>query len=370
VLFPSLAQKGFHGMPASPTRRLVTPLLALALACAAALAVPAAVPGAAADDTGSLSLAAATTVGIHNTYDKSAYSYLAQSLDNGTSLIELDTWVNPLTGKFDVAHSDPIGNDDNCVNATSASGLYSGSTSQGLGSCLDDIRLWMGAHPGHGPIMIKLEMKVGFDQTDGLGPAALDAQIAQHLGSMVFRPADLLAEPGGGSYPNLDAAAKAGNWPTRSALAGKAIVEVIPGTVEQGNPFDNLPTDIEYADYLRDLAAAGDVGQAEIFPSVLGAVSGDPRTQYTDTTIRPWFVVFDGDAATYVNGIDTSWYDTNHYLLVMTDAQNVSPALDDTDPPADQAAARVAQLAADHASFVSCDWRGLTTVLPEVLPRG
>jgi Phosphoinositide phospholipase C, Ca2+-dependent len=357
-------------MPASRIRRLATPLLVGAMACAAALAVPAAATGAAADDTGSLSLAAATTVGIHNTYDKSAYSYLAQALDNGASLVELDTWVNPFTGKFDVAHADPIGNDNNCVSATSASGLYSGSTSQGLGSCLDDIRLWMAAHPGHGPIMIKLEMKVGFDQTDGLGPAALDALVKQHLGSMVFRPADLLAKSGGGSYATLDAAAKADNWPTRSALAGKAVVEVIPGTVEQDDPFDNLPTDVEYADYLRDLAAAGDVGQAEVFPSVLGAAAGDPRTQYTDTTIRPWFVVFDGDAATYVNGIDTSWYDTNHYLLVMTDAQNVSPTLDDTNPPADQAAARVAQLAADHASFVSCDWRGLTTVLPEVLPRG
>jgi hypothetical protein len=357
-------------MSASRIRRLVTPLLACATACAAALAVPAAAGSALADGPGSLSFAAATTVGIHNTYDKSAYPYLAQSLDNGASLIELDSWVNPFTGKFDVAHSDPIANDNNCVSATSASGLYSGSTSQSLGSCLDDIRLWMGAHPGHCPIMIKLEMKVGFDQTDGLGPAALDALIAQHLGSMVFRPADLLAKPGGGAYPDLDTAAKAGNWPTRSAMAGKAIIEVIPGTVEQGNPFDNLPTDVEYADHLRDLAAAGDVGQAEVFPSVLGAVAGDPRSQYDDATIRPWFVVFDGDAATYVNGIDTSWYDANHYILVMTDAQNVSPALDDTAPPADQAAARVAQLAADHASFVSCDWHDLTTVLPEVLPRG
>ena len=357
-------------MSSSRTRRLLTPLLACTTACAALLALPGAAPRAAAVDTGSLSLAAATTVGIHNTYDPSAYPYLAQSLDNGTSLIELDSWVNPFTGRFDVAHSDPIGNDDNCVSATSASGLYSGSTDQGLGSCLDDIRLWMGAHPGHGPIMIKLEMKVGFDQTDGLGPAALDALIKQHLGGMVFRPADLLAKPGGGGYPDLDTAARAGNWPTRSALAGKAIIEVIPGTVEQDNPFDNLPTDVEYADHLRDLAASGQAGQAEVFPSVLGAASGDPRTRYDDTTIRPWFVVFDGDAATYVNGIDTSWYDARHYLLVMTDAQNVAPKLDDTSPSAAQASARVSQLAADHASFVSCDWRGLTTVLPEVLPRG
>lgn len=354
----------------SRIRRLATGLLASSLACAAALLAPGSAPRAAATDTGSLSLASATTVGIHNTYDPSAYGYLAQSLDSGASLIELDTWVNIFTGAWNVSHTDPVGDDNNCVSATSASQLYSGSTDHDLGSCLDDIRLWMGAHPGHGPIMIKIELKVGFDQSVGMGPAALDSLIKQHLGSMVYRPADLLAKPGGGSYSNLDAAAKAGNWPTRSALAGKAVIEAIPGTVEQDNPFDSLWTDVEYADYLRDLAANGNAGQAEIFPSVLGASSGDPRTRYTDTTIRPWFVVFDGDAATYLGGIDTSWYDTNHYLLVMTDAQNVAPALDDTAPTAAQAQARVAQLAAAHASVVSCDWHGLTTVLPEVLPRG
>ena len=81
-------------------------------------------------------------------------------------------------------------------------------------------------------------------------------------------------------------------------------------------------------------------------------------------------MVFDGDASAYVNGIDTSWYDTNHYLVVMTDAQSVSPAIDDTTPTVAQAQARVAQLAAAHASVVSTDWRTLNTVLPEVLPRG
>jgi hypothetical protein len=81
-------------------------------------------------------------------------------------------------------------------------------------------------------------------------------------------------------------------------------------------------------------------------------------------------VVFDGDAATYAAGIDTSFYSTNHYLLTMTDAQNVPPTLDDTHPAVADAQARVAQLAADHASVVSSDWFSLPTVLDEVLPRG
>jgi hypothetical protein len=109
---------------------------------------------------------------------------------------------------------------------------------------------------------------------------------------------------------------------------------------------------------------------ATTFPAVLGATGGDPRTQYTDTSIRPWFVLFDGDAASYVSGVDTSWYDTNHYLLTMTDAHNVPPALSDTNPSVSDATDRVALLAKDHASIASCDWFALPSVMAQVLPRG
>jgi hypothetical protein len=32
------------------------------------------------------------------------------------------------------------------------------------------------------------------------------------------------------------------NWPSRDSLRGKALFEVIPGTVEEGNPTDTLHT--------------------------------------------------------------------------------------------------------------------------------
>jgi hypothetical protein len=339
----------------------------LAVLAAAACALPLATTPASADDTSGLSLAAGTSVGIHNTYaDTTQFPYLADALDTGASLIELDTWVDPFTDEWKVSHSNPLGNDNNCVNASIPADLYQGSANKDLGSCLDDIRIWLAAHPGHPPIMVKLEMKAGFDATDDLGPAQLDALVAAHLGADVYTPSDLM-----GGYPTLDAAAKADNWPTRAALAGKVILEAIPGTFEQDNPFDHLWTDTEYAQYLAGLQASGQLAQAQIFPSVLGAASGDPRTRYPDASLRSWFVVFDGDASAYVDGgIDTSWYDTNHYLLVMTDAENVTPALSDTDPSQADATARVAELAADHASFVSCDWTGLPAVLGEQLPRG
>jgi hypothetical protein len=339
------------------TRRAVTAVSAAVLAATAWPAAPARSDAASAAQT--------TVVGLHNAYNKADFPYLAQALDAGASMVELDAWDDIFTREWKVSHDKPTSNDNNCVDASSAADIYSGSANKDLGSCLDDIRYWLTAHPTQGPVFVKVELKAGFQSDYGMGPSAFDAEVSAHLGDTLFRPADLL-----GSHATLDEAAKANAWPSRSALAGKVIVYVIPGTVELANPTDRLHTDVEYATYLKNLDAAGNIRTATTFPAVLGALTGDPRAQYTDASIRPWFVVFDGDAATYVGGVDTSWYDTNHYLLTMTDAHNVPPALSDTDPPVADAEDRVAELAGDHASIVSCDWYGLPSVLSEVLPRG
>lgn len=316
-------------------------------------------PQAFAAGAGTQKLSDATTVGVHNTYTKDAYAHLTDGLDSGTSLVEIDVWDNIFTKTWQVSHENPLGNDNNCTSS-------SGAVDQSFGTCIANIRDWLGAHPDSGPLVVKVELKLGFDDHDGMGPDEFDAYVKQNAGNALFTPNDLI-----GSYSTLDDAAKVNAWPTRDALKGKMILEVIPGTVELANPTDTLHTDVEYGTYLRNLKAAGTLRNATAFASVLGAASGDPRTQYSDTTIRPWFVFFDGDASKYVDGgIDTSWYDTNHYYLIMTDAQNVSPAIDGTNPTVQQASDRVALLAKDHASLVSSDWRGLTTVLPTVLDRG
>jgi hypothetical protein len=346
-------------------RGTVVRSLSRGLAAAAAVLTvtfAAAGPAAAADSASKISQT--TTVGIHNTYDPATFAYLAQALDEHPGLIELDVWPDVITHEWKVSHSNPLGNLNNCVAATSAAQLYSGGANKNLEYCLDDIRLWLGAHPDGGPLVVKLELKTGFSSRTSQGPAQLDAAIAAHLGSAVFKPADLL-----GSYASLDAAAKANAWPTRAELAGKAILEVIPGTVEEANPTDTLWTDKEYVQYLQGLATAGTLSKAQIFPAVHNAQSGDPRTRYSDTTLRPWFVVFDGDASGYVTGgLDTSWYDTNHYLLVMTDVQNISPAVTAGDTAAAQA--RVTLVASKHASVASSDWSTMPAVDSEVVDRG
>ncbi len=327
------------------------------------LAIAVGLPGSASADT-SPGYAHTTAVGIHNTYNNTAFAHLAQALDTGTGLIELDVYADTVLSQWRVNH-DLFGQTNNCTTATTAAQLYTGSVNHNLNTCLDDLRIWGAAHPTHAPVIVKVELKVGFEANKGLGPAQFDALLSSKLGTQLYTPTNLLTQPNGSRYASLDAAAQADAWPSRSALAGRFIFELIPGTVELDNPFDTLHTDVEYADYLRD-----NNGNGEAFPADLGAASGDPRTKYS-SDIRGWFVVFDGDASTYVSsGIDTSWYDTHHYLLIMTDAYLVSPALSQTSPSQADAQARIALLAQKHATIVSTDWVTVPGILGSVLPRG
>ncbi|MFI0167021.1 phosphatidylinositol-specific phospholipase C domain-containing protein [Streptomyces sp. NPDC017095] len=311
---------------------------------------------------------ATTAIGTHNAYEQDKYPYFAQALDSGAALLELDVYVDSISHRWRVSHSNPLGNDNNCEAAKTPGELYSKSRNQDLGSCLDNMAAWNQLHPDHPPVVVKVEMKVGFNDKAGLGPDEFDALVAQKLGSGVYKPADLL----GGTYPTLDAAAKADAWPSRDALRGKFLFDLIPGTVEQSNPFDSYWTDEEYGDHLRDLSAAGNISAAQAFPAVLGAANGDPRAGRYDASIRPWFVFFDGDAATYVNkGYDTSFYSANHYILIATDAHNVSPAISSTNPTDAEVAARLALLAKAHASLVTSDWSAKSaSVLGSVTSRG
>ncbi|MFF2203637.1 phosphatidylinositol-specific phospholipase C domain-containing protein [Streptomyces sp. NPDC058145] len=337
--------------------------VAASIGAAAVLAVGAGNAGAAAPK-----FSGVTAIGTHNAYEKDKYPYFAQALDSGASLLELDVYVDSLSHRWRVSHSNPFGNDNNCEAAKSPDELYGKSRNQDLGSCLDNIAAWNRLHPDHPPIVFKVEMKVGFNDRAGMGADEFDTLVSRKLGGSVFRPADLL----GGTHSTLDAAARADAWPSRDAMQGKFLFELIPGTVEQSNPFDHYWTDKEYGDHLRDLSAAGQISEAQAFPAVLGAENGDPRTGRYDASIRPWFVFFDGDAATYVNkGYDTSFYSANHYILIATGADGVSPAISSTDPADAEVAARLALLARNHASVITSDWAAKpASVLGSVTTRG
>jgi hypothetical protein len=308
-----------------------------------------------------------TSVGVHNSYEKATFPYFADALDSGASLLELDLWTNGGGPDWRVSHMNPVASDSNCVGAQDASGLRSGLRDQGLRGCLADMRAWHEADPEHPPVMIKLELKDGFTTGYGRGPADLDALILGTLGDAVFTPSDLMGE----SYSSPDAAVTDRGWPSMSEMNGKFLFELIPGTIEEGNPLDTEWTDRQYATHLRDLSAAGLVQLGAAFPAVHRASPGDPRIdRYADPGIRPWFVIFDGDALDYTSGVvDPQWYHDRGYLLVMTDAHKVAPQIDGVHATEAEASERLDRLAGDHASYITADWSRLPNVLSTVVPR-
>jgi hypothetical protein len=329
----------------------------LTLITAALLAAPAA-PAQAADS----SIAGITGVGVHNAYDPATFPWLVDALDSHSSMLEIDVWQNFLgNGAFQVSH-DPWAAANNCSSATTYAALRTGSKNQNFQTCLRNIKLWHDQNPNHAPVIIKLEAKNGYDGAGGYTPARLDALIATGLGAgNILKPADVK-----GSFPTLDAAVRAGNWPSRDSLRGKFMFVVITGAFEAGNPFDHYHTDLEYADYLSGLGA--NLGSAMMFPTLNGASATDPRTGDRAGTRAQWYVTFDGDANGW-NGGDTSFYTQGNYLLVMADAQNVAPAIDGHNPTVQQGQDKVRQLAAKGATIVSSDWNN-PQILSFTTPRG
>lgn len=189
----------------------------LTTAAAGLLAVGLTAGSARSADTAESAYSATTGVGVHNAYEKGTYPYFADALDSGAALLELDVWTNVFGSSWRVSHSNPIGNDNNCENAANASQLRTKARNQNLAGCLADIKAWHDAHPGHRPVVLKLELKDGFQANNGRGPAQLDALLSDKLGSALFRPADLA-----GDHATLDEAVRAA-WLARPVRARRAL---------------------------------------------------------------------------------------------------------------------------------------------------
>jgi hypothetical protein len=308
------------------------------------------------------SIAGITGVGVHNAYEQATFPWLVDALQSGASMLELDVWQNFLgNGRYQVSH-EPWGPANNCSSATTFAALRTGSRNQSLEACLRNIRLWHDQNPGHPPLVIKLEAKNGYDGRAGWGPGRLDALIASALGAgNVLKPADVK-----GSYAILDAAARAGTWPSRDSLRGKFMFTLITGAFEAGNPFDTYDTHHEYADYLTGLGTS--LSSAMMFPTINGASAVDPRTGANGGTRAQWYVTFDGDASGWFSG-DTSFYVNNHYFLTMASVHSVTPAIDGRNPTVQQAQDRVRLAAGKGASVASSDWNN-PAIVGFTVPRG
>lgn len=103
--------------------------------------------------------------------------------------------------------------------------------------CLQQVRAWSDANPGHSPVFILLEPKfqslaafapgaTPLDPFDARAFAEMDASIAEIIGrERVITPDDVR-----GDHTTLEAAALDGGWPTLEAARGKIVfLMIVPG---------------------------------------------------------------------------------------------------------------------------------------------
>lgn len=180
-------------------------------------------------------------------YSKLEYSHppLPAQLDGGARQIELDIATDPQGGRY--AHPRiveltkeaglPADSDFDPQHKMNKPGLKvlhivdinQRSSCQPLTECLQQVRDWSRAHPRHVPIFVLLEDKHGATKNI---PNAVEApqftaadfdELDREIRS-VFKPDEMIVpDQVRGSYPTLEAAVLAGNWPTLAASRGKVV---------------------------------------------------------------------------------------------------------------------------------------------------
>jgi hypothetical protein len=159
----------------------------------------------------------------------------------GIRQIELDVWADPEGNRFS---NRPvlsfIGEDpDSGIPELSEPGfkvlhvheLDFESTCWTFVSCLEDVRDWSLAHPGHVPIFILVEAKddatpdllqLGFGTPLPIGPAEFDA-LDEEIRSVFDDGHVVTPDEVRGDFPTLGAAIEERGWPTLGELRGRVI---------------------------------------------------------------------------------------------------------------------------------------------------
>lgn len=204
------------------------------------------------DATGASTYQAVFQPTCHNCYEIKVAEAMgaktfSQVLDRVLN-VEIDFWDTRDAVSGGVAHEWFVrhnpgtlfqsGNDNNCTG--------NGKGTNNLRACLNDIRAWSDAHPGHYPVTLFLDKKQAWSSvSQGRRPADLDQLVTSVLGAKLYKPADLK-----GSRATLRDAAKAGAWPSRDGLKGRVLIAMTGGQNGQHNQ-----TQSEYVRDRRDSAA-------------------------------------------------------------------------------------------------------------------
>ena len=169
---------------------------------------------------------------------------LAQQLDHGVRQIELDVFADAKGGLY--AHpsgpsmaaaaglpADPPFDSEHVMYKPGFKVMHVQdvdyrSTCQPFLACLDQVRQWSHAHPGHIPIFILIETKqdspkrLKLTEPEHFTSATFDALDAEIR--LVFSASEMIVpDDVRGQYDTLEEAVLAGNWPTLASARGKVI---------------------------------------------------------------------------------------------------------------------------------------------------
>ena len=187
-------------------------------------------------------------LGQHNPQALAGLDYqhppLTEQLDHGVRQIELDIYADTQGGRYAHPQSThllaaanlppdpdpyPAGLlDKPGFKVFHVQDIDTRSTCQPFVACLAEVRTWSHAHPGHVPVFILVEAKQGvpkgtqLTQTEPFTPAVFDALDAEIRS--VFPAAELITpDDVRGSYDTLNAAVRAGSWPTLDSARGRVV---------------------------------------------------------------------------------------------------------------------------------------------------
>ena len=173
------------------------------------------------------------------------HATLTRQLDSGVRQLEIDIVQDPKGGRF--AHPKiveltkqaglPADPDFDPAHEMDKPGfkvihipdLNQRSSCHLLTSCLSEIRTWSLAHPQHVPLFLLIETKHGRTESipDGVEAEAFTTEtfdaLDKEIRSVFAESEMILPDRVRGKYPTLDAAVRAGHWPTLAESRGKVI---------------------------------------------------------------------------------------------------------------------------------------------------
>jgi len=110
-----------------------------------------------------------------------------------------------------------------------------------LGTYLQEVKAWLGAHPGEGPLLLFVDFKTSLDPSgDWNGPevARVDQVVQTILGTYLYSANELYRSCTGVAFPGaktLRRAVSEGGWPKLDVLKDKVIVAYTGGVLTQVN---------------------------------------------------------------------------------------------------------------------------------------